>query len=213
MSARTILNPPLINELSGLFNGTTSINTSSVNIGVQPDNILLTCPTAGNLSVGGGVEAISNISTSTGNIIANAGNIEGINCYLTGGINTSSVNIGVQPDNILLTCPTAGNLSVGGAIRAYSYTGGIGGVSLVLNLNASNAGSIASVNTTIPNFVGSASSLYLSQSNIVNAATPFTTSVSFTSATSTSTNIEIFIYFVADSSGGSFPISILGFNI
>lgn len=57
MSARTILNPPLINELNGLFNGTTPINTSSVDIGVQPDNVLLTCPSAGTLEVDGTVSA------------------------------------------------------------------------------------------------------------------------------------------------------------
>jgi len=57
MSARTILNPPLINELNGLFNGTTPIDVSEVTLQNGANSVTLTASsTADNvLNVAGSV--------------------------------------------------------------------------------------------------------------------------------------------------------------
>jgi hypothetical protein len=55
MSARTILNPPLTNELNGLFDGTTAIDVSDITITGDniPNPVSLQCLSSGVLTIGG----------------------------------------------------------------------------------------------------------------------------------------------------------------
>jgi hypothetical protein len=98
MSARTILNPPLINELNGLFDGETAINVASVNIGVSPSNVVLSANAPGSLVVGGTI-------TTSGGLTAQNG----------------SLTLGTSPASVILT-GTTGTLTVAGGITAYGAT-------------------------------------------------------------------------------------------
>jgi hypothetical protein len=78
MSARTILNPPLINELNGIFNGSSSITAINVdatgalaspNLFLQngADQVVLSCVSGtSELNVDGGVKAVGGITVGLG---------------------------------------------------------------------------------------------------------------------------------------------------
>ena len=112
MADRTILSPANANSLNGLFNGSTPINVSSVNIGTSPSNVVLSANAPGSLVVGGTI-------TTTGGITATNGI-----CVLGNGANS-----------VQLT-GTTGTLTVGGGVTANGAQ--INGVCDANSFNISN---------------------------------------------------------------------------
>ena len=122
--SRTILEPQYANDLNGLFNGSTPINVSSVNIGTSPSNVVLSVNAPGSLIVGGTVTATGGISAQNGVcVLGNAAN----SIQLTG---------------------TNGNLSLGGGITANSAT--INGVCNATSFGVTNGSNTISLQCNSP---------------------------------------------------------------
>jgi hypothetical protein len=114
MSARTILNPPLINELSGLFDGTSSPEVLSLTASgdISGSTItgaeLIVSSEFGNVditSTPSGLSVSSGLTVSVGNITAPAGNIS----CATGTMSAQTITVN---NNITIT--STGTIQFGG---------------------------------------------------------------------------------------------------
>jgi hypothetical protein len=133
MSARTILNPPLINELNGIFDGSTAIEVASITTG------------------GGGTSIFNNTSVDFNAISVNG------NVFSGAGITTGATATSVFND----TQVNFNKISVNGQCSAALYRGnGFGRLVESIGTPALNPGSNFAFTVTIPNFVGSTSTAY-----------------------------------------------------
>jgi len=235
MSARTILNPPLINELNGLFDGETAINVASVNIGVSPSNVVLSTNAPGSLLVGGTITTSGGLTAQNGNLtlgtspasVVLTGTTGTLN--VTGTVNANSFGITNGANAVSLDCDSASILTVGGSIEASGAdidgtciaTAFRGGIIFHL-INGLNPGTLAPStgytfpNMIIPNFVGSASSAYLISCNN-DAGVPylpvvFTITYASNDATNTYVNIGVMNVSTTTSYGALFDVSIIAMN-
>ena len=155
MSARTILNPPLINELNGLFDGTTSIDVLSIesattisadgDIGTAANMSCVSLSASGTISADGDIGTAANVScvslSASGNITANEFIVDGNSSTSTPSITTNSANnfvvstasnsgltISSSSGNATFT-PGASGVSVNNGITASTFTTSVGGTS------------------------------------------------------------------------------------
>jgi len=164
MADRTILNPANANSLNGLFNGTTPIEVSSVEVGVPPNQVLLACQSNGVLTVGGDAKITGGDITLglTGSDVvlscnANDSLVVGGFVTATSGLTAQNgiLTLGVSPAAVVLT-GTTGTLTVTGTCNANAFgiTNGANSVSLqclspsILTVGGSIAASGADINGT-----------------------------------------------------------------
>jgi len=168
MSARTILNPPLINELNGLFDGTSDITASTI---TATDYVVL--------GTNGGINAVLECSTSN---TVQVGNISG----------------GAPAGNIRCAGITAtGTITASGTITATTFAGGIVAYNDNFTATWS-ANSAVATSITIPNFIGSSASAYVITGINPSISEPTAAflilSLTFTGNTDTGTTLDLQAY-------------------
>jgi len=230
MSARTILNPPLLNELNDLFNGsgTSSITASSI---TATDGISIE---AGGLvvSAGGSTITAGDLTLATGNITALAGDIAAAGSLTAGGlsVDTATVNgtvfteiltastgdITATDGNIVATngSITAGTtITASGTITATAFAGGIAGVKTLVNFNLAS-GASSQTTITISDFVGVDTGYYVASQSSSSGASPIVLSVAFegTSGGDTTVVLTIFNVSTTTQSATNYPITIICLN-
>jgi hypothetical protein len=186
MSARTILNPPIINELNSLFDGSGTITVSTL---TATDTITAD----GGLGVSGGLVIESGGSTiSSGDLTLATGDIS----LDTGSITATAGDITTTDGNI--SCAS-------GTMTAQKFAGGIGSYHGTIS-GSWTAQSTVTSSYTIPNFLGNGSSSYVISgvSNILNMT------IEYTSNTSTGTTVSVSAYNISSVSfEASEPFSII----
>ena len=158
MSARTILNPPLINELNGLFDGSTSIDVSLITLSNptnSTENITLSCTDVNTLTVNAGLtstlvvnnlEMVGPIGGETINLACTADNVLTVNpggastlvvdnLELVGPIGGETVNLACTADNVLTVNPGLASTLV---VDNLELVGPIGGETVNLACTADN---------------------------------------------------------------------------
>jgi len=157
---RTILSPANANSLNGLFNGATPINVASVNVGVSPNNVVLSTNAPGSLLVGGTITTSGGLTAQNGNLtlgpstasVALTGTTGTLT--VTGTCNATAFGITNDANTIALNCIQPSVLTVGGSCVATGsfsapYYGG--GLYAVQYNTPVSVPANSSVNISIPN--------------------------------------------------------------
>ena len=250
MSARTILNPPLINELNELFSGTgtselscssltinntagepvstlgnalngvlgiTNKDTTSVvpnlvvqlingndvfcNLGVGDSQDILQVGSGSSGSVGAASFSVCSDGLPISTIFNALNGVLGVKNEDTGSdyangalqlVNANDVicNLGVGDSQDILQVGS----NSGGTVSAASYIGGIGCLNESISIPAMGPFSVYTVNVIIPNFIGSASSIYVASLNASSVvAVSNTIAVSYTGPSGTGTEVIVVI--------------------
>jgi len=240
MSARTILNPPLINELNGLFNGTGTIDTGTVSASYFTtttagtstfDDISavgsITAPyfttSAGGTSTFDDISAVGSITTTNnatidGTLSVGSSIASPTVCFQLselGGVNYVNMNVSDVYPNCL---NVSQNLSVPETVYASAFRGGISRVLVTNTTNPIGPGGYQNFNATLENFAGSANSCYVATLNSVIYSFNLQCNLSFISydATTNSTAVQLQLTNVGNAGAtlGSFTFtfSIIGMN-
>ena len=157
--ARTILDPQYANDLNGLFDGTGTINTSSIDANVvsisgngSTSAPYLSTNSLNNLVVSTATGSGLTLSTPAGSTTissdANSSFVVRGAITATGSLTAESgvCSLGLAPQSVTLT-GTAGNLSVAGGVTANGATIN-GNITATGNINASNGSITASQTVT-----------------------------------------------------------------
>jgi len=170
--SRTILDPEYANSLNGLFNGTTPIEVSTVEIGIPPNQVLLACQSNGVLTVGGdakitGSDLTLGLPGSDVVLSCNANDSLVVGGFVTATSGLTAQNgtltLGVSPAAVVLT-GTTGYLEVAGSILAEaSLTVGSSIIPGTVNfqLSSSDPSNFVNMNvsSTNPNYVNISSGI------------------------------------------------------
>jgi hypothetical protein len=199
--SRTILDPEYANSLNGLFSGATPINVASVNVGVSPNNVVLSANAPGSLLVGGGITTSAGLTAQNSTLtlgVSPAATVVSSNAagslLVSGNLTstgtmtaqTGTLTLGVSPAAVVLT-GTTGNVAVAGSITtngatidgecsATTFRGGIGYLNSYVTPTStiSPGGTYTNAAVVIPNFIGSATSAYVISINTsTDPAIPF----------------------------------------